>query len=348
MDPVPIHHSRHLSLRSSKKPDPEAGRRILVTGAAGFIGSHLAEALIDLGHEVVGIDGFTKNYPRAYKERNVARLRREPRFTLVELDLRTDPLDAHLEGVDVVINEAAIAGLPQSWVDVATYVDCNVTGLGRLIDASRRADVRRFIQISTSSVYGTDACGDEQLPTRPASPYGISKLAAEHLVLAHVQANDLPASILRYFSIYGPRQRPDMAYHIFIERLRAGEPLHIFGDGRQSRANTYVADCVEGTIAAIDGSEVGEIYNIGGGIPLELLQAVKLIASGLQVEPTLLYEPARPGDQRNTFADTSKARETFGYRPVTEPADGLQRQAEWHLEELRSATPSPSVQRAGT
>lgn len=311
--------------------------RVLVTGAAGFIGSHLAETLVAQGHEVVGLDAFTEAYPRPYKERNLRRLRGHARFTFAELDLRTDPLDAVLEGVDVVINEAAIAGLPRSWTDVATYVDCNVSGLARLIDASNRAGIDRFVQISTSSVYGANACGDEELPKAPVSPYGISKLAAEHLVLAHVQANDLPATILRYFSIYGPRQRPDMAYHIFTERLRAGQPLSIFGDGRQSRSNTYVADCVAGTIAAIEGGEIGEVYNIGGGVVLELHEAIDLIAAELGVKPTLVHEAARPGDQRRTFADTAKARDTFGYRPTTEPAEGLRNQIAWHLTELAPA-----------
>jgi UDP-glucuronate 4-epimerase len=315
-------------------PNPAGPRRFLVTGVGGFIGSHVAEALVRAGNEVVGVEGFAPSYPRAYKERNLRDLRGEDRFTLVECDLRTAPLHTLMEGVNVVINEAAIAGLPRSWTDVSFYMDANVTALSRLIEASERAGVDRFIQASTSSVYGTYACGDEQQPTEPVSPYGISKLAGEHLVLAHVSAHDLPATILRYFSIYGPRQRPDMAYHIFIEKLRANEPLTIFGDGHQSRSNTFVEDCVEGTVAAVDGGDVGEVYNIGGGVRLELEEAVSILATELEADPVLFHEAPRPGDQRETFAVTAKAAETFGYAPRTDPRTGLAAQVQWHLRQL--------------
>ncbi len=327
------------------EPRDMTGRRFLVTGAGGFIGSHVSEALLARGAEVVGVESFAPSYERHYKERNLDAFLAEPRFTLAVTDLRSDPLDPLLEGIDVVINEAAIAGLPRSWSDVGFYMDANVTALARLIDASRRAGVSRFVQASTSSVYGTSACGDESQPTQPVSPYGISKLAAEHLLLAHVHANDLPATILRYFSIYGPRQRPDMAYHIFIEKLRAGEPLQIFGDGRQSRSNTYVHDCVAGTIAAVDGAEVGEIYNIGGGVRLELLEAVELLTTALDVRPILDFSATRPGDQRDTFADTAKAREAFGYAPTTDPDVGLTEQVAWHLDVLSDTTHEPAPAR---
>jgi UDP-glucuronate 4-epimerase len=307
-------------------------RRVLVTGVAGFVGSNLAEALIARGHEVVGVDAFTDSYARWHKERNLLALRGSPRFRFHEADLRTAPLDPLLEGVDTVFNEAAFPGLPRSWSEVDDYVGCNLLAVARLIDASRRQQVRRFVQASTSSVYGESAVGDEEQPTRPVSPYGMSKLAAESLLLAHVHAHGFPAVILRYFSIYGPRQRPDMAYHIFVEALRAGVPITVFGDGHQSRSNTFVSDCVDGTIAAAGSGHIGEIYNLGGGVALELGDAIELIASTLGVTPDIAYAAPRAGDQRTTMADTSKARDHFGYRPKVEPAAGLASQVRWHVD----------------
>ena len=313
---------------------PPPWQRVLVTGAGGFVGSHLCEALTGLGVEVIGLEGFVPSYPRRYKEHNLERLLADRRFTLVQADLRTDDLAPHLDGVDVVINEAAFPGLPRSWSDVQSYVDCNLTGLSRLVDASRAAGVRRFVQASSSAVYGATACGDEQAPTRPISPYGVTELAAENLLLAHVHVHGFPAVILRYFSIYGPRQRPDMAYHTMIEQLRHDLPLHVFGDGRQSRSNTYIDDGVRGTLDAIDGGSIGEVYNLGGGVEMELLEAVELLAAALGVRPQVRHEPARIGDQRRTHADISKATEAFGFRPVVDPESGLRQQVNWHTTEL--------------
>ena len=224
--------------------------RILVTGAAGFIGSTLCERLVADGHEVRGIDAFVGAYPEDVKRRNLAALMASPAFTFSVADLRTADLEPIVDGVEVIVNEAAVAGLAPSWADLDLYASCNLVGLGRLIEAARGAAVKRFVQVSTSSVYGIDAVGGETRPLRPASPYGVTKLAAEQLVLAHVDAFGLPATILRYFSIYGPRQRPDMAYHKFIEAMLDGRPITIFGDGEQTRSNTYVDDCVEATVRA--------------------------------------------------------------------------------------------------
>lgn len=303
--------------------------RVLVTGVAGFVGSHLAEQLLTDGHEVIGLDSFTDYYARSIKERNLSGLLKTDGFRFHELDLRHDPLAAALEDVEVVVNEAAMAGLMRSWTDFESYAGCNLLGLQRLIEAARPANVRRFVQISTSSVYGTNAVGDEDVPTRPVSPYGVTKLAAEKLLLAHVAVHGFPATILRYFSIYGPRQRPDMAYHIFTESLMDGRPIVVFGDGLQSRSNTFVTDAVAGTISAIDRGEIGGIYNIGGGEEITLLEAIGLIANELGVEPQIQHEPARPGDQRRTWADTSRAREALDYRPRVTPREGLAAQVRW-------------------
>jgi UDP-glucuronate 4-epimerase len=303
--------------------------RVLVTGSAGFVGSHLAEALIAGGHDVVGLDAFVEYYPRSMKEANIAGLLADPQFRLVEADLRHADLAPALDGVEAVVHAAAMAGLPRSWTEFQSYMDCNLLGTQRLLDAARDAGIRRFVHISTSSVYGRDAVGNETTPTRPISPYGVTKLAAENLVLAFVESFGFPATILRYFSIFGPRQRPDMAYHIFIEALLDGRPILVFGDGEQSRTNTYVGDAVSATIAAIDGGSIGEIYNIGGGEPITLNDAIKVIGEAVGVTPEIQHGPARVGDQRHTQADTTKARLAFGFRPTIGPAAGLRAQADW-------------------
>lgn len=303
--------------------------RIVVTGAAGFIGSHLCEQLLALGHDVLGIDAFIDYYPRRIKELNLAPVAAHPQFRFVEADLRTDPLDGLMEGVDAVVNQAAMAGLMRSWRDLEAYSSCNILGLQRLVEACQRAGVRRFVQASTSSVYGRDAVGDETQPTRPVSPYGITKLAAEHLLAAHAAAFDFPAIVLRYFSVYGPRQRPDMAYHIFIDAVMHGRPITVYGDGRQSRSNTYISDCVAGTIAALERARIGDVYNLGGGEEITLLRAIQLIAEAVGATPQIRHEAARPGDQMRTWADTAKAREAFGYRPSVAATEGMRAQVSW-------------------
>jgi nucleoside-diphosphate-sugar epimerase len=311
--------------------------RIVVTGAAGFIGSHLCERLLALGHEVLGIDAFIDYYPRPIKELNLAPAARHPQFRFVEADLRTDPLDELLDGADAVVNQAAMAGLMRSWRDLDGYMSCNVLGLQRLVEACRGAGVRRFVQASTSSVYGRNAVGDETQPTRPVSPYGITKLAAEHLLAAYAAAFDFPAIILRYFSVYGPRQRPDMAYHIFIDAVTHGRPITVYGDGQQSRSNTYVSDCVAGTIAALERARIGDVYNIGGGEEITLLRAIQLIGDAVGVSPQIHHEAAQPGDQVRTWADTTKAREAFGYRPSVAPIDGMRTQVNWQATQVSEA-----------
>ncbi|HEU4673210.1 MAG TPA: NAD-dependent epimerase/dehydratase family protein [Candidatus Limnocylindrales bacterium] len=303
--------------------------RVAVTGAAGFVGSHVAEALVARGDEVVGIDAFIDYYPRPTKEGNLSGLLDSDRFRFVEADLRTAALEPILDGLDAIVHEAAMPGLPRSWSDFDLYVSCNLVAVERLLAAARAVGVRRILHVSTSSVYGLEAVGDETMPTRPVSPYGVTKLAAEHLVLANVDTFGLDAVITRYFSIYGPRQRPDMAYHRFTESLLDDEPITVFGDGLQTRSNTYVEDAVAGTLAALDRGRAGEIYNIGGGEVISVLDAIGILARALGREPRVEHGPPRPGDQRHTAADTTKAREQLGYRPTVGPNDGLVRQATW-------------------
>ena len=308
---------------------------VLVTGAAGFIGSHVCQELLAQGHRVTGIDSFVPYYARDIKERNLADALGSPGFRFQELDLRYDNLEPALLGIDAVIHEAAMPGLVGSWDDFDGYVSCNLLAVKRLLDASRAASIERFLQISTSSVYGANAVGDETQPTNPVSPYGVTKLAAENMVLAYVKEFGFPASILRYFSVYGPRQRPDMAYTIFIRAMMEGRPITVYGDGRQSRSNTFVADCVRGTIQALERAKSGEIYNIGGGKVLALNRALEIIAGALGVTPNIRHEGRRPGDQMHTEADVSRARRDFDYSPHVEPEEGLEAQVRWLVGEAK-------------
>ena len=221
--------------------------RCVVTGAAGFIGSHLCERLVADGHEVVGLDSFHPYYARETKQRNLRELLAGPRFGFVEADLRTAQLGPLIEGAEAVFHEAAMAGLARSWTDFDEYMTCNVLATQRLVEAAFQAGVKKLVHASTSSIYGRLALGDEESLPRPVSPYGATKLCAERLALAYQESFGLPVVVLRYFSVYGPRQRPDMAYHIFIERILRGRPITLFGDGGQSRSNTYVADAVRAT-----------------------------------------------------------------------------------------------------
>ncbi|MFO0810230.1 MAG: NAD-dependent epimerase/dehydratase family protein [Gemmataceae bacterium] len=302
--------------------------RCAVTGAAGFIGSHLCEELLGRGHEVRGIDALVPYYAPAVKEQNIAPALAHPNFRLHRLDLRTDRLADALAGVDVVFHLAGMPGLNQSWTDFDGYMTCNVQATQRLLEAVRSAGGPRLVYASTSSVYGRNACGDETLPTAPVSPYGVTKLAGEQLCRAYADAFNLPVVVLRYFSVYGPRQRPDMGYFKFVEALRCGEPITVFGDGQQVRGNTYVADCVEATIRAAD-APAGETYNVGGGETASVWDVLRRLEAIAGRKAQVRQQPGRPGDQRHTTANTAKIAQHLGWTPRTSLDDGLARQWEW-------------------
>jgi len=303
--------------------------RCLVTGVAGFIGSHLAERLVADGHEVVGLDCFVPYYPRLIKERNLSSLRASKSFTFHELDLRTADLTPALDGVDTVFHEAAMAGLAASWVDFELYMTCNILATQRLLDACRDQKLRSFVHISTSSVYGQDAMGNEQALPEPISPYGATKLAAERLAIAYHKVFGIPSVVLRYFSVYGPRQRPDMGYNIFIDRVLRGEQIAVFGDGEQTRGNTFISDCVNATLLGAQRGEPGEVYNIGGGESGSVNWVIETIAELAGKPASVRREAARIGDQRHTMADITKARTELGYEPSMPLREGLAAQVEW-------------------
>jgi nucleoside-diphosphate-sugar epimerase len=302
--------------------------KCFVTGSAGFIGSHLCERLMRDAHTVVGLDAFIPHYPRAVKEANLLAVRNQKAYKHHSLDLRSDRLDAALDGVEVVFHLAAMAGLVKSWSDFDLYQSCNLTATQRLLEAVRRTPgVKRFIYASTSSVYGRYSTGDETMPTRPISPYGVTKLAAENLCRSYEEFG-VPVVVLRYFSVYGPRQRPDMGYHRFIAGLLANQPITVYGDGHQMRGNTYIDDCVEGTVAALR-APVGEIYNLGGGETASVWDILGKLEAIIGRRAVLRREPARAGDQRSTVADTSKLERHLGWQAKTPLDEGLARQVAW-------------------
>jgi len=304
--------------------------KCVVTGAAGFIGSHLCEKLLEAGHEVDGVDAFIPYYPETIKRKNLERACEFKAFHFKEVDLRRDSLEPVLDKGEVIYHLAAMPGLMRSWDDFDSYLSCNVQATQRLLETVRRNSIkpRLLVQVSTSSVYGRHASGDESLPTRPVSPYGVTKLAAEHLCRAYAENYNLPIVILRYFSVYGPRQRPDMGYHRFIRALLGHEAITVFGDGSQVRGNTYIDDCIAATVAAAQ-ARPGEVYNIGGGETATVLEIISKLEKISGRRAHITYAPARPGDQQDTWADTSKLQSQLGWGPRTRLDDGLARQWKW-------------------
>jgi nucleoside-diphosphate-sugar epimerase len=317
-----------------------AASRHLVTGCAGFLGSHLSERLVSEGHEVIGVDCFTSYYARATKERNIEHLRDEPGFHLLELDLARDPLEGLLEGVDWVFHLAAQAGVRGSFGErFACYVHNNVVATQRLLEQAARARPEAFVYASSSSVYGdaTRYPTTEHAERRPVSPYGMTKVSTEELAGVYMRCFGVPVVGLRYFTAYGPRQRPDMAFSTFFRRVLAGRAVPVNGDGRQVRDFTFVDDVVEATLAAAGHGRPGAVYNIGGGAPVRLLDALGLIGdlTGLPVE--IEPRPCSLGDARRTGCDGELARTELGFDPCTELRDGLAAQLEWTLEAQRGA-----------
>ncbi|HZM51068.1 MAG TPA: NAD-dependent epimerase/dehydratase family protein [Vicinamibacteria bacterium] len=306
--------------------------KVVVTGAAGFIGSHLTESLLADGHEVTGVDAFTDYYPRPIKERNLEKSRSHGKFRLVEGRLQDLDLRPLLDGVDRVFHLAAQAGVRASWGrEFSHYTDHNVLATQRLLEAARAAGGPRVVYASSSSVYG-DAPTlplSEDARCEPVSPYGVSKLAAEHLGVLYHRNFGLPVVSLRYFTVYGPRQRPDMAFHRFLKAARDAEPIHLYGDGGQTRDFTFVSDIVAATRAAADSGRPGSVYNVGGGERVVLSDVLRQIEGVTGRRLTIVRDEVQKGDMRDTFADTTAARRDLGFRSTVALAQGLEREWEW-------------------
>jgi nucleoside-diphosphate-sugar epimerase len=296
--------------------------------------------LLAEGYEVVGLDAFIPYYPRVVKEQNLQRFLDHPRFTFYERDLRTADLAPVLDGVEVVFHLAAMGGLLLSWTDFDLYMTCNIQATQRLLEAARiSGQVRQIIYASTSSVYGREVTGPETTPPHPASPYGITKLAAENLVQTYQGQFGLPATILRYFSVYGPRQRPDMGYNIFIDRILRGQPITIWGDGNQLRGNTYVGDIVQATILAHQQFTPGAIYNVGGAEEINANQVLRIVQEITGCTPIVQYGPSRPGEQSRALADTRRIQQ-LGFMPRMPLREGLAAQIAWQRALIEDETAS--------
>jgi UDP-glucuronate 4-epimerase len=308
--------------------------RVLVTGCAGFIGSHLAERLLRDGHEVVGVDCLTPFYDPGRKVRTLHVLADHPGFEHRLLDLARDPLEGLLDGVSVAYHLAGQPGVRQSFTDHRSYLVHNVTASRRLLAAATGQPLTAFVFASSSSVYGNGRPLRRMRETdalAPLSPYARTKVSVEQLARAAARERGVPAIGLRYFSVYGPRQRPDMAFQRFLERAVRDEPLQILGDGAQQRDFTYVGDVVEATLAAARHGRPGAVYNVGGGQPATLRRVVALLGELLERSLRTEHRPAAPGDVRATAADTTLARRELGFRPRTELAEGVALQLDWLL-----------------
>lgn len=305
---------------------------MIVTGAAGFIGSHLSEKLLDQGHDVTGIDCFLDYYPRHIKQTNLEKLSRSKRFTFLEQDL----LDVHwpelLEGAHTFFHVAAQAGVRASWgKSFVIYTKNNIDATQKILEESKGFELNRFVFASTSSVYGDT----DEIPMRetanlkPISPYGVTKLAAEGLCYLYWKNFAIPAVCLRYFTVYGPRQRPDMAFYKFLLAALEDRSITVFEDGNQTRDFTYIDDIVAGTIAAGVKGKPGLIYNLGGGSRISVNEVIQTIQEITGKSISYRYGQKQKGDMRDTFASTERAYNDLGYRPTVSLKEGLLREYEW-------------------
>jgi UDP-glucose 4-epimerase len=307
--------------------------RLVVTGAAGFIGSHLCDRLLEAGHEVVGLDGYVPFYPREMKERNLSKAKSSANFTLHEALIETAPdLRSILKGASAIYHLAAQAGVRASWgEDFAGYVEHNVLGTQKLLEAAVLSGVPRVIYASSSSVYGdvNELPLRESMALSPVSPYGVTKLAAEHLVHLYGKANDLSVTSLRFFTVYGPRQRPDMAFHRFLKAVRDSRPITLYGDGEQTRDFTFIDDLVDVLQTSLVQGRPGLVYNVGGGQRISVLKVLEAIAAVTGREVRIDRQEGQKGDMRDTLADTARAARDLGFTPRTPLAAGLKAEWEW-------------------
>ncbi|HEX7065109.1 MAG TPA: NAD-dependent epimerase/dehydratase family protein [Bacillales bacterium] len=300
--------------------------KILVTGAAGFIGSHLCEHLLRKGYHVLGVDGFIGTTPSELKVRNLRKAKGYPRFQSVKTDLLEADWEQLLKGIDAVFHLAGMPGVRSSWgKEFKDYINHNIFATHRLLEACRNRPLQKFIYVSTSSVYGEiSGRTAEDTPPAPLSPYGVSKLTGEHLCRVYQTAYEIPVVILRYFTVYGPRQRPDMAFHRFIRRLLLGEPIMIYGDGEQTRDFTFIDDCVTGTASVLSAENiVGETINIGGKERASVLDVIHILEKSTGKKAVLEFHHKQQGEPKHTWADITKASKLLNYDPKVTLAKGL-------------------------
>jgi UDP-glucose 4-epimerase len=306
--------------------------KILVTGAAGFIGSHLAERLVKEGYEVRGVDSFLDYYPRRIKEHNLKGLAGKKGFEFIEGDILGPGLEKLLDGVEAVFHQAAIAGVRSSWgVRFDEYVRNNISGTQLLLEACKDRRLKKFVYASSSSVYGDS----EELPVRetsplkPVSPYGVTKLSGEQLAYLYYKGYGVPVVSLRYFTVYGPGQRPDMAFHRFLRAVMLGEEIEVYGTGEQTRDFTFISDAVDANVAALSDGLNGEAYNVGGGSRIKLIECIGTIEEISGKKARLKFGDSQRGDARHTYADVSKAKRDFGYSPRVGICEGLAEHYDW-------------------
>ena len=305
---------------------------LLVTGAAGFIGSTLVDRLLRDGHRVRGVDWFTDYYDPAIKRANLQAAARDARFELVEGDLVDLDLAALLRDVDCCFHLAAQAGVRASWGrEFRHYIHCNIDATQRLLEAARAVQLPKLVYSSSSSVYGNARqmpMSEDALPA-PLSPYGVTKLSAEQLCVLYHHNYGLPVVSLRYFTVYGPRQRPDMAFHKFVHAGLRGRPIEVYGDGHQTRDFTYVDDAVEANLAAMRYAKPVGVFNVGGGANVGLQHVVGLIESALGAKLQVQFKPPVHGDVRDTHADTRRIAQELGWRAAVRVEDGIPAEVAW-------------------
>ncbi len=311
--------------------------KVLVTGVSGFIGSSLSERLLGEGFQVVGVDSFFDYYPRKIKERNLENLLNKSDFEFVEADILETGWDKIIGDVAGVFHQAAVAGVRASWGQkFDDYVQNNILATQTLLEACKNRDIQKFVYASSSSVYGDtrELPITEGSPTNPVSPYGVTKLAAEHLASLYFKGYGVPTVSLRYFTVYGPRQRPDMAFHKFITAVMKGEQIDVYGTGEQTRDFTYIDDVVQANISAFNNGKPGEVYNIGGGGRIKLIDVIHIIEEIVGKEANLVYTEPQRGDAKHTFSDFSKANTDFGYDPQVDVRAGLEKHYKWLKENI--------------
>lgn len=305
--------------------------RHIITGVAGFIGSSLAEELIKQGDDIIGIDCFIDYYPKKIKENNLKNLFDSKKFSFIEKNLNDIPAEVFTDGVDVIFHQAAQAGVRASWgKDFDIYTYNNIQATQKILEACKNTKTR-IVYASSSSVYGetTRLPMCEKHPSQPLSPYGVSKLAAENLCVLYTKNFNVHTNSLRYFTVYGPRQRPDMAFHKFCKAILAGKEINIYGDGEQTRDFTFIKDAVNANILASKKGVSGAVYNIGGGSRISVNKVLELLEdlSGKKIK--VVYNEKQKGDVTHTYADTSKAKSEIGFSPDYPLKEGLKLELQW-------------------